>query len=86
MTLLCTTKHCVSHKVHHLLLNKNKCIEVLPCDLKLHWKTLSYRMLLFKFQILIDHLKLEDALLIADLYNHLQHPFTRKMAALNQQM
>lgn len=33
----------------------------------------------------MDHLKLEDALPIADSCNYLQHPFTRKMAALDQQ-
>lgn len=39
----------------------------------------------FKFQILTDHLKLEEALLIADSYSHSQYPFTRTMAALDQQ-
>lgn len=39
----------------------------------------------FKFQILTDHLKLEEALLIADSYCHSQHPYTRTMAALDQQ-
>ncbi|XP_051980634.1 uncharacterized protein LOC127641859 [Xyrauchen texanus] len=39
----------------------------------------------FKFQILMDHLKLEEALLIADSYCHSQHPYTRTMAALDQQ-
>ncbi len=39
----------------------------------------------FKFQILTDHLKLEEALLIADSYSHSQNPFTRMMAALDQQ-
>lgn len=40
---------------------------------------------MFKFQILTDHLKLEEALLIADSYCHSQYPFTRTMAALDQQ-
>ncbi|KAL0151955.1 hypothetical protein M9458_052762 [Cirrhinus mrigala] len=39
----------------------------------------------FKFQILMDHLKLEEALLIADSYCHSQQPYTRTMAALDQQ-
>ncbi len=39
----------------------------------------------FKFQILMDHLKLEEALLTADSYCHSQHPYTRTMAALDQQ-
>lgn len=39
----------------------------------------------YKFQILTDHLKLEEALLIADSYSHSQYPFTRTMAALDQQ-
>lgn len=39
----------------------------------------------FKFQILMDHLKLEEALLIADSYSHSQYPYSKTMAALNQQ-
>ncbi|KAL0147386.1 hypothetical protein M9458_057313 [Cirrhinus mrigala] len=39
----------------------------------------------FKFQILMDHLKLEEALLIADSYCHSQQPYTKTMAALDQQ-
>ncbi|XP_026094149.1 uncharacterized protein LOC113066497 [Carassius auratus] len=39
----------------------------------------------FKFQILTDHLKLEEAQLIADSYSHSQQPFTKTMAALDQQ-
>lgn len=39
----------------------------------------------FKFQILTDHLKLEEALLIADSYSHSQTPFTKTMAALDLQ-
>lgn len=39
----------------------------------------------FKFQILTDHLKQEEALLIADSYSHSQQPFTKTMAALDQQ-
>lgn len=39
----------------------------------------------YKFQILTEHLKLEEALLIADSYSHSQNPFTRTMAALDQQ-
>ena len=39
----------------------------------------------FKFQILCDHLKLEEALLIADSYMNSPHPFSDTMAALNQQ-
>lgn len=39
----------------------------------------------FKYQILVDHLKSEDALLIADSYSHSRYPFTDTMAALNQQ-
>ncbi len=33
----------------------------------------------------MDHLKLEEALLTADSYCHSQHPYTRTMAALDQQ-
>ncbi|XP_073764219.1 uncharacterized protein [Danio rerio] len=36
----------------------------------------------FKFQILMDHLKLEDALLIADSYSHGPSPFSDTMRAL----
>ncbi|KAM9802571.1 uncharacterized protein ACBT44_014811 isoform 3-T4 [Syngnathus typhle] len=39
----------------------------------------------FKFQILVDHLKLEDALLVADSYSNSDYPFSDTMAALNQQ-
>ncbi|CAM4529069.1 unnamed protein product [Leuciscus chuanchicus] len=39
----------------------------------------------FKFQILVDHLKLEEALLVADSYSNSDYPFTDTMAALNQQ-
>lgn len=39
----------------------------------------------FKFQILVDHLKLEEALLVADSYSNSDFPFTDTMAALNQQ-
>ncbi|RXN13750.1 hypothetical protein ROHU_009457 [Labeo rohita] len=36
----------------------------------------------FKFQILLDHLKLEDALLVADSYSHSRTPFSDMMRAL----
>lgn len=39
----------------------------------------------FKFQILVDHLKLEEALLIADSYSNSLYPFSDTMEALNQQ-
>ncbi|CAI5677835.1 unnamed protein product [Oreochromis niloticus] len=39
----------------------------------------------FKFQILVDHLKLEEALLIADSYSHSRHPYTSTMDALNKE-
>lgn len=39
----------------------------------------------FKFQILTEHLKIEEALLIADSYCHFQYSFNRTMAALDQQ-
>lgn len=39
----------------------------------------------FKYQILVDHLKSEEALLIADSCCHSRYPFTDTMAALNQQ-
>ncbi|KAK7913314.1 hypothetical protein WMY93_013525 [Mugilogobius chulae] len=39
----------------------------------------------FKYQILVDHLKLEEALLVADSYCNSDYPFTDTMAALNQQ-
>ncbi|XP_042577061.1 uncharacterized protein LOC109062181 [Cyprinus carpio] len=38
----------------------------------------------FKYQILIDHLKLEEALLIADSYCNSLYPFSDTMEALNQ--
>ena len=38
----------------------------------------------FKYQILVDHLKLEDALLIADSYSNSNYPYTRTMAALTE--
>lgn len=37
----------------------------------------------FKYQILTDHLKLEEALLVADSYSNSQFPFTNTMRALN---
>ncbi|XP_026219876.1 uncharacterized protein LOC113164689 [Anabas testudineus] len=40
---------------------------------------------MFKYQILVDHLKSEEALLIADSYSNSRFPFTDTMAALNQQ-
>ncbi|KAJ8009984.1 hypothetical protein DPEC_G00069840 [Dallia pectoralis] len=39
----------------------------------------------FKFQILLDYLKLEEALLIADSYCNSRYPFTDTMAALDDQ-
>ena len=39
----------------------------------------------FKSQILVEHLKLEEALLIADSYSNSHYPFIDTMAALNQQ-
>lgn len=39
----------------------------------------------FKFQILMDHLKLEEALLVADSYSSSKYPFSDTMAALNKQ-
>ena len=39
---------------------------------------------LFKYQVLTDHLKLEEAKLIADAYLHSQTPFTDTMMALNE--
>ncbi|XP_073776433.1 uncharacterized protein [Danio rerio] len=39
----------------------------------------------FKYQILVDHLKLEEALLIADSYCNSLYPFSDTMEALNQQ-
>lgn len=39
----------------------------------------------FKYQILVDHLKLEEALLIADSYCNSLYPFSETMEALNQQ-
>lgn len=38
----------------------------------------------FKFQILTDHLKLEEALLVADSYSNSKFPFTNTMRALNK--
>uniref|UniRef100_A0AAV2MMI3 Uncharacterized protein n=1 Tax=Knipowitschia caucasica TaxID=637954 RepID=A0AAV2MMI3_KNICA len=38
----------------------------------------------FKFQILTDHLKCEEALLIADSYSNSPYPFTDTMRALNE--
>ncbi|XP_067274307.1 uncharacterized protein [Pseudorasbora parva] len=38
----------------------------------------------FKFQILTDHLKLEEALLVADSYSNSRFPFTNTMRALNK--
>lgn len=37
---------------------------------------------LFKYQILTDHLKLEEALFIADSYCNSRHPYTDTMQAL----
>ena len=39
----------------------------------------------FKFQILTDHLKLEEALLVADSYCNSRYPYSDTMAALNKQ-
>ena len=38
----------------------------------------------FKYQILVDHLKLEDALLIADSYSKSRYPYTNTMASLTE--
>lgn len=38
----------------------------------------------FKYQILTDHLKLEEALLVADSYSNSRFPFTNTMRALNK--
>lgn len=38
----------------------------------------------FKYQILTDHLKLEEALLVADSYSNSSFPFTNTMRALNK--
>nr|XP_055052534.1 uncharacterized protein LOC129438043 [Misgurnus anguillicaudatus] len=38
----------------------------------------------FKFQILMDHLKLEEALLIADSYSNSTHPYSYTMQALTE--
>ncbi|KAI3371288.1 hypothetical protein L3Q82_023902 [Scortum barcoo] len=38
----------------------------------------------FKFQILVDHLKLEDALLIADSYSSNRYPYSQTMAFLTE--
>ncbi len=38
----------------------------------------------FKYQILTDHLKLEEALLVADSYSNSRFPFTNTMKALNK--
>lgn len=37
------------------------------------------------FQILVDHLKLEKALLIKESYSNSMHPYTNTIVALNQQ-
>lgn len=37
---------------------------------------------LFKYQILVDHLQLEEARLIADSFLHSPYPYTETMAAL----
>ena len=39
----------------------------------------------FKFQILMDHLKVEEALLVADSYCNSKYPYSDTMAALNKQ-
>lgn len=39
----------------------------------------------FKFQILMDHLKVEEALLVADSYCNSKFPYSDTMAALNKQ-
>ncbi|CAI5670381.1 unnamed protein product [Oreochromis niloticus] len=36
----------------------------------------------FKYQILVDHLKLEDALLIADSYSNSRYPYSQTMSSL----
>lgn len=38
----------------------------------------------FKYQILVDHLKLEDALLIADSYSNSPTPYSKTMASLTE--
>ncbi|KAE8289495.1 hypothetical protein D5F01_LYC11197 [Larimichthys crocea] len=38
----------------------------------------------FKYQILVDHLKLEDALLIADSYSNSMYPYSNTMASLTE--
>lgn len=47
---------------------------LLPADAKEH----------FKFQILMDHLKFEEALLIADSYSNSRYPYTHTMQALTE--
>lgn len=39
----------------------------------------------FKFHILLEHLKLEEAQVIAESYSNSRHPYTNTMDALNQQ-
>lgn len=39
----------------------------------------------FKYQILLDHLKFEDALLIADSYTNSKRPYLDTMASLEEQ-
>lgn len=39
----------------------------------------------YKFQILMDHLKVEEALLVADSYCNSRYPYSDTMAALNKQ-
>lgn len=41
---------------------------------------------LFKYQVLLDHLHLEEAKLIADAYLHSTTPFTDTMNALNDKL
>ena len=41
---------------------------------------------LFKYQVLTDHLMLEEAKLIADTYLHSQTPFSDTMKALNDKL
>lgn len=38
----------------------------------------------FKYQILVDHLKLEDTLLIADSYSNSRDPYSKAMASLTE--
>lgn len=39
----------------------------------------------FKFQMLMDHLKVEEALLVTDSYCNSKYPYSDIMAALNEQ-